>query len=85
MRALVRRLLQDLGSSRDREILVRYYLDEEDKLHLCESLALTGPQFDRVIYRARDRFRMLLERAGFRRWDLLCFALLLFKMIPDAT
>lgn len=84
MRAVVRRLLQDLSCSRDREILVRYYLDEEDKLALCESMALTGPQFDRVIFRARDRFRSLLERAGFGRWDLLCLALLMAKFVPFA-
>lgn len=41
-RALVRQVLQDLSNRRDRELLVRYYLDEEDKLHLCESMALTG-------------------------------------------
>ncbi len=76
-RELVRGVLQGLSSHRDREMLVRFYLDEEDKTQICESLALTGPQFDRVIFRARDRLRTLIERTGCSRWDLLGLALLL--------
>lgn len=83
MRALVRQVLQGLSSRRDRELLVRYYLDEEDKLDLCESMALTGAQFDRVIYRARDRMRELLGRSGFRHWDLVMLALLLARGATD--
>lgn len=83
MRALVRQVLQGLSSRRDRELLVRYYLDEEDKLELCESMALTGAQFDRVIYRARDRMRALLGRSGFRHWDLVVLALLLARGAVD--
>ena len=75
-RELIRRVLQGLSSQRDREMLVRFYLDEEDKTQICESLALTGPQFDRVIFRARDRLRTLIERTGCSRWDLLGLALL---------
>ena len=75
-RELVRRVLQGLSSQRDREMLVRFYLDEEDKTQICESLALTGPQFDRVIFRARDRLRTLIERTGCSRWDLFGLALL---------
>jgi RNA polymerase sigma-70 factor (ECF subfamily) len=73
---LIRRVLQGMASHRDREMLVRFYLDEEDKTQICESLALTGPQFDRVIFRARDRLRTLLERTGCSRWDLFGVALL---------
>lgn len=80
-RELVRRVLQGLSSHRDREMLVRFYLDEEDKMQICESLALTGPQFDRVIYRARDRLRTLIERTGCSRWDLLGLALLVVVAI----
>ncbi len=76
MRELVRNVLQGLPSPRDREVLVRFYLDDEDKMQICESFDLTGPQFDRVIYRARDRLRELVERSGCSRWDLLGLALL---------
>jgi RNA polymerase sigma-70 factor (ECF subfamily) len=84
MRELVRRVVQDLSSSRDRELLVRFYLDEEDKPQLCESMALTGAQFDRVIGRARERLRALLGRSGFHHWDLVVFALLLLRGASEA-
>lgn len=80
LRDLVRRVLRDLASNRDRELLVRFYLDDEDKVQLCEAHGLTGPQFDRVICRARDRLRALVERAGCSRWDLLSIAMLIIAM-----
>jgi RNA polymerase sigma-70 factor (ECF subfamily) len=83
MRELVRRVLQHLSSHRDREMLVRFYLDEEDKMQICESFALTGAQFDRVIYRARDRLRALLERSGCSRMDLLGLALLVVVFVLE--
>ncbi len=83
MRELVRHVLQGLSSNRDREMLVRYYLDEEDKLQICESFAMTGAQFDRVIFRARDRMRALVERSGCNRWDVLGLALLVFVLVAD--
>jgi RNA polymerase sigma-70 factor (ECF subfamily) len=76
LRELVRRVLRALPNTRDRELLVRFYLDEQDKLQLCESQGLTGPQFDSAIGRARDRMRALVERSGCSRWDLLSVALL---------
>lgn len=58
---LVRRLLDTLGQPRDREILQRFYLQEESKESICASLELTPAHFDRVLYRARQRFRQILE------------------------
>jgi RNA polymerase sigma-70 factor (ECF subfamily) len=72
---VVRRLLRELPSPRDREVLVRFYLREEERGALCRSLGLTELQFNRVIFRARERFRELLEDKGFGKSDLLCVAL----------
>jgi RNA polymerase sigma-70 factor (ECF subfamily) len=72
---VVRRLLRELSSPRDREVLVRFYLKEEERSSLCRSLGLTDLQFNRVIFRARERFRELLENKGFGKSDLLSFAL----------
>ncbi|MCU0760523.1 MAG: sigma-70 family RNA polymerase sigma factor [Steroidobacteraceae bacterium] len=85
MRELVRRVVEGLSSSRDRELLVRYYLHEEDKLQLCESMALSASQFDRVICRARERLRALLARSGFQHWDLVVVALLLLHGASGAA
>jgi RNA polymerase sigma-70 factor, ECF subfamily len=70
-----RSVLTGLPTSRDREILIRFYLDEEDKDSICGSLGLSEAHFIRVIFRARNRFRLLLERSGYHKADLLLLAL----------
>lgn len=63
----VARLLDELGVSRDREILRRYYVDEADKARICGELDISPTHFNRVLFRAKQRFRTLLlreERAG---------------------
>jgi RNA polymerase sigma-70 factor, ECF subfamily len=74
---VVTRLLKEMSSPRDREVLIRFYLQEEDRGALCRSLALTELQFNRVIFRARGRFRELLERRGYDKGDFLSFGLAL--------
>ena len=58
---IVRTLLDELRQERDREILRRFYLREETKESICASLELSANHFDRVLYRARQRFRQILE------------------------
>lgn len=74
---VVTRLLKEMTSPRDREVLIRFYLQEEDRGALCRSLALTELQFNRVIFRARGRFRELLERRGYDKGDFLSILLAL--------
>ncbi len=57
---IVRALLAELRSERDRELLQRYYLCEEDKQTICIALGLSDRHFNRVIFRARERFRELI-------------------------
>jgi len=65
---LVRKVLAEMSSERDRQILYRYYLAEEDKERICADLGLTSVHFNRVVFRARERFRDLYlaatDRAG---------------------
>jgi RNA polymerase sigma-70 factor (ECF subfamily) len=61
---LVRRLVGELRTDRDRQVLYRYYLAEEDKERICRDLGLSDIHFNRVLFRARQRFRELLERAA---------------------
>jgi len=65
-----RRMLEEMPMARDREVLVRFYLDEEDRETLCRELGLSEEHFNRVIFRARTRFRELLEHRGFWKADL---------------
>ena len=58
---LVRRLLAELEISRDREVLFRFYIAEEDKHAICEDLELSSLHFNRVLHRARRRYKQLYE------------------------
>ena len=60
----VRAVLADLPVARDREILDRFYLQEQSKAAVCASLGIDESHFHRVVYRARERLRELAERAG---------------------
>lgn len=66
-----RQLLEEMPGARDRELLARYYLSDEDKAQICRDLGLSQKHFNRVIFRARNRFREILERRGFSKGDLL--------------
>ena len=75
----VRSIVASLPTARDREIVKRFYLDEEEKDDICRSLGLAPLHFDKVIFRARQRLRALLEAKGLSKTDLLgvlivCFA-----------
>lgn len=74
---LMREVLKEMPTSRDRELIVAFYLEEQDKGEICRQLGLSGEHFNRVIHRARERFRELLEQRGFRRGDFLGFAVAL--------
>lgn len=61
-RVLLEGLLAQLSRERDREILQRFYLMDEDKSQICSVLELSASHFDRVLYRAKQRMRdMILE------------------------
>jgi len=58
----VRELIDLLDTPRDREILMRFYVQEEDKEEICKDLDLTSQHFNRVIYRAKMRMKSYLEK-----------------------
>jgi RNA polymerase sigma-70 factor (ECF subfamily) len=60
--AIVRRILDELRSSRDRDVLYRFYLAEQDKQQICRELGLTSLHFNRVLFRARERYKELYEK-----------------------
>jgi RNA polymerase sigma-70 factor (ECF subfamily) len=74
----IRTVLAEMKSVRDRTLLVRYYLRDEDKKDICRELGLTEPSFNVVLFRARSRFLELLEKKGLSGIDLLCMALGVF-------
>ena len=60
----VRSLMDHLPVQRDREVLERFYLREEPRTSIRESLQLTDMQFNQVLWRARQRFGDILRKAG---------------------
>lgn len=66
------RLLRSIGK-RDREVLIRFYLQEQSAADICHDLHLTETQFRLIKSRAKARFgelgkRRFAHRSGFS-WD----------------
>ena len=61
--AAIRQVLQELESARDRALLYRFYIAEEEKEQICCDLGLSSLHFNRVLHRARQRFRELYEQS----------------------
>jgi len=60
---IVRKVLNELRPRRYQEILYRYYVAEEDKEAICADMGLSSLHFNRVLQRARDRYRELYLKA----------------------
>lgn len=64
LRQTLQTLLAELPVERDRELLRRFYLDEQAKEDVCRQLGIDPAHFHRVVFRARERFRALLLQSG---------------------
>jgi RNA polymerase sigma-70 factor (ECF subfamily) len=60
----VRKILQSMPVERDRELLMRFYVYDQDKQQICRELGLSSLHFNRVLFRAKNRFRTLLEKSS---------------------
>lgn len=58
---IVREVLSQLPLERDRQILFRYYIDGQKKEQICLDLHLSSLHFNRVLHRARRRYKALYE------------------------
>lgn len=63
-KAAVHKLLRSMPVKRDREILTRFYVRDQDKDEICSALGLDSLHFNRVLFRAKKRFRKLLENTA---------------------
>jgi RNA polymerase sigma-70 factor (ECF subfamily) len=64
--AIARQVLNEMESARDREVLYRFYIAEEPKTQICTLLGLSGVHFNRILYRAKERYRVLYQEAMHR-------------------
>lgn len=67
---VIEEVLKELPHARDRKLLIRYYMEDQDKRKICRDLKISKWHFRRVTCRARQRFREVLERR-YRKSDLL--------------
>lgn len=72
----VRKMLEELPTARDRILLKRFYLDEDDKDDICRDLNLSPIHFDKIMFRARQRIRALFEARGLKKIDFISSLLL---------
>ena len=56
----VHKLIAALPNERDRKLLYGYYIEERDKDELCAELELSQRHFDKVLFRAKQRFKELV-------------------------
>jgi RNA polymerase sigma-70 factor (ECF subfamily) len=59
---IVRQTIGGLKVERDREVLFRYYIAEEEKDRICADLGLTSQQFNGVVFRALKRYKELYTK-----------------------
>ena len=80
-----RQMLEAMPATRDRDLLVRFYLNDEAKEQICQDLHLSHEHFNRVIFRARNRLRELLEQRGYGKADLLTITLIGLSFLGGAA
>lgn len=57
-------LMKALPVPRDRAVLRGFYLEERERDELCAELGIDEPHFRRVLHRARERLRGLIESSA---------------------
>ncbi|VUX55281.1 RNA polymerase, sigma-24 subunit, ECF subfamily [uncultured Woeseiaceae bacterium] len=60
----VRELLDSMPVERDRQLLIRLYVYDQDKDEIRRALGLDSLHFNRVLFRAKKRFRKILEKSA---------------------
>jgi RNA polymerase sigma-70 factor, ECF subfamily len=66
-RTAVKAILDELPVPRDRDILISVYLRDEDRDSICQRLGIDAAHLNRVLSRAKKRFREVVERADGER------------------
>jgi RNA polymerase sigma-70 factor (ECF subfamily) len=64
---ITRQTINSLKSARDREVLYRYYIEEDDKEQICSDLGLSNSRFNVVLCRAKKQFEKLYRKTITKR------------------
>lgn len=60
----VKQVMDELKKQRDKDILIKFYFKDQNKPSICDELALSTEHFDRVLYRAKQRLKQLIDKKG---------------------
>ena len=60
----VKLVMDELKKQRDKDILIKFYFKDQNKLSICDELDLSSEHFDRVLCRAKQRLKQLIEKKG---------------------
>ena len=92
--SITTQLINELKTPRDRDILRHFFLYDKQKDEICRELDLTPEHFDRVLFRARQRLKQLIQHKLCGRQDsghsepisrLLTVATFLCFSIPNSS
>lgn len=64
LHGVIREVIAEMPIERDREVLRRFYLNDQDRDRVCVALGIDEAHFHRVVHRARNRLREALAKAG---------------------
>ncbi len=60
-----RKIIDELKMQRDKDILLKFYFEDIDKASVCKQLNLSNEHFDRVLYRAKHRLKLLFYKESY--------------------
>ena len=60
----VKQVMTELKVQRDKDILIKFYFEDQDKPTICQVLNLSTEHFDRVLYRAKARLKQIIAHHG---------------------
>ncbi len=60
----IKEMIDGLKIQRDKDILINFYLKDQSKQSICNDLDLSPAHFDRVIFRAKERLKKIIEQQG---------------------
>ena len=58
---IVKQVMDELPTARDSDLLYRYFVYGQPKDQICQEFDLSTAHFDRVLYRARNRLKQILQ------------------------
>lgn len=58
----VKQVITELKVQRDQDILYGFYFLDKSKVSICQQLELSSEHFDRVLYRAKQRLKQLIQQ-----------------------